>query len=130
VKQGGPRPQPGLPEPPDVLSPEALDEWHRIAPELHRLGYLTRLDTAVLAAYAQSYGRWVIAERALGSKLLSKSRLGADVANPLASLARHAAADTARYAAELGLTPAGRQRLAGIAPAEEAPDPAAKYLGA
>ena len=40
----------------------AQDEWKRIAPILYRLGILTEIDPAVLAAYGQSYGRWLQAE--------------------------------------------------------------------
>src|SRR5262249_36255440 len=31
------------PQPPGCLTGYALDEWHRLAPELHRLGLLTSL---------------------------------------------------------------------------------------
>jgi phage terminase small subunit len=46
-------PQP--PEPPGCLTGYALDEWHRLAPELHRLGLLTSLDVMPLAAYCEAH---------------------------------------------------------------------------
>ena len=33
--------------------------------DLHRIGLLTGIDRAPLAAYCQAYGRWVRAERAI-----------------------------------------------------------------
>lgn len=39
---------------PDWLSPEAKREWARVAPELSRLGLLTKLDMAMLAGFCVS----------------------------------------------------------------------------
>ena len=47
------------------LNSSAKAEWKRLAGEMHRLGILTSLDRAALAAYCQAYGRWVEAERKL-----------------------------------------------------------------
>ncbi len=32
-------------------------EWKRLAQEMHRLGIISQLDRAALAAYCQAYGR-------------------------------------------------------------------------
>lgn len=42
-----------------------LAEWKRIAEALNRIGLLTQVDRAALAAYCQAYGRWMEAERKL-----------------------------------------------------------------
>jgi phage terminase small subunit len=62
---GEPRPQAKIPTCPAHLSPSAKAEWKRLAHMLHRLGVITELDRAALAAYCQAYGRWVEAERKL-----------------------------------------------------------------
>lgn len=41
------------------LSSSASAEWKRLAASLNRIGLLTQVDRAVLAAYCQPYRRWV-----------------------------------------------------------------------
>lgn len=109
------------PEAPSYLVSYACDEWHRVAPELHRLGLLTLLDVHALAAYCQSYARWRTAEELLAKMaerdpttraLLIKDATGNPRQNPLVRTAAHAAGDMLRYAGEFGLTPVARARLA------------------
>jgi P27 family predicted phage terminase small subunit len=122
-----------MPEPPDFLNPAGVDEWHRITKELFRLTLLTVVDIAPLAAYCASYGRWVDTERKLASiraanpdaALLVKGSLGNPIPNPLIKVARYAAMDMVRYAAEFGFTPAARSRI--IAPDPDGPP--SKFAG-
>jgi P27 family predicted phage terminase small subunit len=108
-----------LPEPPDFLNQPALDEWWRIVEELQRLGMLTTFDVTTLAAYCQSWGRWVEAERKIAAlravnpdaALLVKGSLSNLVPNPLIKIARLAAQDMVKYACEFGFTPAARSRI-------------------
>jgi P27 family predicted phage terminase small subunit len=123
-----PEPQPQIPpnppDPPAFLAGYAVDEWYRLAPELHRLGLLTIADVSAFAAYCQSYARWREAEEALarmaakdpaGHALLVRISSGAAV-NPLIKIARLAAQDMVHFAAEFGLTPVARSRIsAGVA---------------
>lgn len=44
-----------LPDPPPYLAAVALEEWHRVASWLHKIGLLSEVDRAALAA--QAYGR-------------------------------------------------------------------------
>src|SRR6266849_6544230 len=76
---------------------------------------------AALAAYCQAYGRCVTAERVIAtmaekdqltSGLMIKTTNGNGIQNPLIGTANKAAADMVRYAAEFGLTPVARARLA------------------
>jgi P27 family predicted phage terminase small subunit len=100
-------------------SPATLaDEWWNVATELHRLGVLTKVDCAPLAAYCYAYGQWRDAAEMLASMANEPARglvilgtLGKAVENPLIYIARKAAADMMRYAAEFGLTPAARSRI-------------------
>ena len=115
-----PRPRPSLPEPPDHLNADALEEWQRVAPLLFQLGLLTAIDRGTLAAMCQAYGRWIQAERALlkmagndplTGGLLMKTSNGNAIQSPLVGTANKAAADYVRYATEFGLTPSARSRV-------------------
>jgi P27 family predicted phage terminase small subunit len=123
--------------PPAHLSVEACVEWERIAEELYSVGLMTPLDRAAVAAYCQAYGRWQQAENALAAMaardelthaLMIKTSNGNAIQNPLVGTANKAAIDMVRYAAELGMTPSARSRIAATPPHEGEADPAAKYL--
>jgi len=43
----------------------AADEWWTTAPELHRLGLLTRLDVPALDCYCHAFGQWQMAAESL-----------------------------------------------------------------
>ncbi len=119
----GREPEPLIPDtppsPPDFLSEAAVNEWWRIAPDLHALGLLTVLDVMPLAAYCQAFAHWIDAERLLAamadkdatSGLLVRGQAGSPIANPLLKVARAAARDMLRVAGEFGLTPGCRSRL-------------------
>jgi phage terminase small subunit len=65
INENEPQPDLSIPAPPPHLSDEAKVEWGRVCDQLYRLKLLSDIDRASLAAYAQAYGRWVQAERAL-----------------------------------------------------------------
>ena len=118
---------PALPTPPPHLSDEAKVEWGRVSEELFKVGLLSGLDRSALAAYCQSYARWVQAERAIGEMarrdqltggLMIKTTNGNAIQNPLVGTANKAAADMVRYAAEFGMTPSARSRIEAAPPAE------------
>jgi P27 family predicted phage terminase small subunit len=119
-----PEPEPAVPdkppEPPAFLSEDAVNEWWRVAPELHALGLFTVIDVMPLAAYCQAYAHWIAAERALAlmaagdprfNGLMIKGSTGSYLGNPLVKIARNAAADMLRFAAEFGMTPRARSYL-------------------
>jgi P27 family predicted phage terminase small subunit len=109
-----------VPDPPEFVVGYAADEWWTVAPELHRLGLLSKIDIAPLAAYCVAYSHWRQAEEALARMAANdplmhgqiiKGRYGDALANPLTNIARKHAGDMVRYAAEFGLSPAGRTRI-------------------
>ena len=115
-----PKVDPGAPEPPEHLSPEAREEWEYMCQRLVDAGIMTLIDRAVLAAYCQSYGRWQVAERLIRdiaerggqwNGLLMKSAKGNPMINPLVGVANVAMRETVRYAVELGMTPSARSRI-------------------
>jgi P27 family predicted phage terminase small subunit len=131
-------PAPGrvLPAPPPELSRDARIEWDRVAGELHRIGVLSGIDRAALAAYCQAYGRWIVAERAIAKMaerdqltegLMIKTTNGNAVQNPLVGTANKAMADMVRYAAEFGMTPSARSRISGQGGESGAPEGFAQF---
>jgi phage terminase small subunit len=60
-----PRPEHIAPSCPRWLPVEAKRKWHQLAPELFRLGLLTRLDSAAFSAFCVIYGRWRAAEEVI-----------------------------------------------------------------
>jgi P27 family predicted phage terminase small subunit len=110
-----------VPDPPDYLDDDAAGEWRRVAPELHRLGLLTLVDTQSLATYCQAYGRWLAAERGIAamaendhklSGLVARNEKGNLIPNPLVIVSREAARDMVKFAVQLGMTPLARMKLA------------------
>jgi len=131
-----PSPERTLPSPPPELSADARAEWDRVAGELHRIGVLSGIDRAALAAYCQAYGRWVVAERAIAKMaerdqltegLMIKTTNGNAVQNPLVGTANKAMADLVRYAAEFGMTPSARSRISGQSGEADEPDGFAQF---
>jgi P27 family predicted phage terminase small subunit len=119
-----PEPEPELevtvPDPPSYLSGYAADEWCLVATELYRMRLLTKVDTAVLAAYCTSYSRWRMALEALQklaeydpdtSGLIVKAADGNARQNPLVKIMSDAADDMLAFAGEFGLTPVARTRI-------------------
>jgi P27 family predicted phage terminase small subunit len=125
-----------VPEPQPFIAGYAADEWRRTAPELHRLGLLTRIDVPALAAYCHAFGQWQMAAESLAKMqandpimngMIIKTKYGDAAMNPLVTIVRKHAADVVRFAGEFGLTAAARARLAagGYTP----PSPPSKFDG-
>ena len=101
-----------LPDCPMHLNAEARDEWHRLAEVLYRMGVLTTVDRAALAAYCQSWGRWVEAEEKLKTTpMLLKTATGYVQQSPWLSIVNKQLELMGRFMTELGLTPAARSRI-------------------
>src|SRR6266576_4575141 len=58
----------GRPKRPSYLTVEARKEWNRIVPLLAERGTLSRADSAVLAIYCETHGRWVLAQREIAEQ--------------------------------------------------------------
>lgn len=124
-----PTPLDELTDAPPFLLGYAVDEWHRVVPELQRMRIATVVDIQVLAAYCQAYGRWRLAEETItrmgAGDLLSHGMLmktgGVPARNPMLRVAAEAAYEMVRYAGELGFTPVARVRLAGGTPTGDPP---------
>lgn len=117
----------GVPEPPELLDGEALAEWHRVAPELHRRGWLRPVETMALAIYCTSWAEWCRAEAALSRALDDPKARPGDV-RVWQSIVRGAEARTMRAGREFGLTPASRARLPEEPPVVVVPSDADRFF--
>lgn len=96
----------------------AREEWDRIIVLLEQYKLITDLDTAALALYCASYGRWQDAEDRIqeekkrgGDGLIVKSPSGYPIQNPYLAIANRAMEDCHRYLQQFGLSPAARTRV-------------------
>lgn len=122
LPENEPKPKPLAPERPRWLTHEGRREWDRVVPELEKLGLLTVVDGAALAAYCQSYEIMVQAKRELRAHIrehkkttISFTNQGgftSEVPHPAVRMFRDAAATMRSFMTEFGLTPASRVRLA------------------
>lgn len=115
---------------PEWLSADAKDEWARVAPELTRMGLLTMVDTAALAAYCVAYGRWKEAELQIvreGHTFVTAA--GYVAQHPAVGIANKAMEQIHKFCKEFGLTPSSRGRMTVPGKAEEL-NPMAQLLGA
>jgi len=101
-----------LPRCPPHLTDVARKEWRRLAKPLHDMGVLSVTDRAALAAYCQSWARWVEAEEHLqkGPPLI-KAPSGYVQQSPWLGIANKQLEIMGRFMAELGLSPSARARL-------------------
>jgi len=112
IPENTPKPSPKAPKRPSWLLPEAKREWSRVVPHLERLGLLTVVDRAVLAAYCQAWARYREAEEAIDREgVVRVTEKGYPVQNPAVSIARNMMNQVRAFAAEFGLTPSARGRI-------------------
>jgi P27 family predicted phage terminase small subunit len=124
-----PKPRPRRVSCPAWLSSEAKAEWRRLAPELERLGLLTRLDRSSLAVYCEVFGEWRRAQRVIrerGHMYVTAS--GRVRERPEVAIAGSAVKTMKAYAVEFGLTPSSRSRLSLEEPITEEDDEFVRLL--
>ncbi|TVQ59904.1 MAG: phage terminase small subunit P27 family [Phycisphaerales bacterium] len=107
-----PVPKRGAPTCPAHLSPEAKREWARVVKELDRLGLVTTIDRAALAAYCQLYARWAFAEKHLQDQgYVIETPNGMQMPSPYVSISSKALEQMKAYMVEFGMTPSARTRV-------------------
>lgn len=117
-----PKPAPIAPKCPGHLDAAARREWKRIGPELESLGLLTRIDMAALAAYCQSYSRWIEAEKMIRKHgMLIKSPNGYPQVSPFLTVVNKSIDQMRAFLTEFGMTPAARSRI-DVKPVEDKDD--------
>lgn len=106
------------PECPGHLRGMARTEWDRVVVLLEKFKLITEIDTAALALYCASYGRWQEAELRIqeikdkgGDGLMVKAPSGYPIQNPYLAIANRAMEDCYKYLQQFGLSPAARTRV-------------------
>lgn len=123
-----PKPRPQIPACPRHLNGPARTEWKRISVELARMGLVTQLDRAALAAYCVAWGRWLQAENRLKRQgAVVKTVNGNEIQNPYLAIANRAMAQMKEFLLEFGMTPSARTRVTS-AKAEDTADGKAKFF--
>lgn len=109
------------PQAPEWLTAEARAEWDRVVPGLERLDILKAEDRAVLAAYCETWARFVEATRDIQTNGLtitnhSTRKDGTEsewtTTNPAVGIASAAGRELRSFAAQFGLTPSSEAALA------------------
>ncbi len=111
-----------LPPAPEMLTGFAATEWDRIIPDLYGTGIYADIDESMLVAYCLEYQRWRQATVDLQKMAKTdgvfhgaviKTKSGNLINNPLVGIASTALKNMHRIAAEFGMTPSARARIAG-----------------
>lgn len=101
------------PPPPKEMTAEAKAEWRRVMPVLVDRRSLSPADLAAVERYCEATGDVKIARaRIKQDGEYIKNRLDELKRHPAFTTLRESAAEARRWAAELGLTPASRSRVA------------------
>jgi P27 family predicted phage terminase small subunit len=107
-----PRLQSRIPSCPKHLQGEARREWNRSAGLLRRLGVITELDRAVLAAYCTAYADYVEAVEHLNKTgAVKRSKKGGEYQNLWVPIKKRSMDQMVKFGSELGLTPSSRSRV-------------------
>ena len=100
------------------LSAEAKKEWRRVAPELERVGLLTEVDIALLAAYCDAFGDFQRDEKAMAKLRAEAAGVetnetpnGMVQQHALRGMKRVARADLVKFCHEFGMTPTARSGM-------------------
>lgn len=110
-----PKPATKIPAAPDHLDKAALIEWGRISAELEKMGLISEIDMAALAAYCQAYSRWLDAENQLAEQGLTITTMSGNIIqNPLVRIANKAMLIMHRYLSEFGMTPSSRSKVSAL----------------
>jgi len=110
------------PEPPSWLPAEALAEWHRVVPELLRLGLLKAEDRGTLAAYCTAWATLVKATARLEDEgLTTGTAAGGLKPHPAVAAAADASRRVVSFGAQFGLTPSSEANV-GVKPDDDADD--------
>lgn len=100
-----------VPVPPKTMSAEAKAEWRRVMPILVERRVLSAADLHAVERFCEAAGDIVAAREAIARDgAYVENRLGELKRHPAFATLREATAESRRWAAELGLTPASRSR--------------------
>ena len=98
-------------KPPTWLPAEAKKVWRRFEPKVRQT--VASLDEALLASFCTTYTQFIEANQILARDglVIKSAKHGGLAKNPACTVLNQSRAALIRIAGELGLTPAGRERL-------------------
>ena len=99
------------PEPPELLRDEALEEWHRVVPELTRLNLTKPIDAAALTVYCLAWQRLCQAQAILDEEGVLHTTSQGRSKHPALMIAEAASKELRAWAGEFGLTPSAENRV-------------------
>ena len=112
LNQNEPKPEKKIPSCPDSIAGEARKEWRRMSRRLARLGLVTEIDRAALAAYCRAWQVWSDAvEEVRKTSAVVKAPNGMPMLNPYLSVELRAAKQMKSFLVEFGMTPSSRSRI-------------------
>jgi len=115
-----PKPDINIPKAPNHISRVALIEWGRITTHLEKLGLISDVSMAALAAYCEAYAEFVETSELLDDEaktkgLRSKYEIttisGNKIQNPLIGIKHTAMKIMKDFLTEFGMTPASVQKV-------------------
>ena len=121
-----PTPEVVIPERPKFLKKEAKKEWNRIAPLLEQQRCLTEIDRALLSAYCMEWQIYVELCRKIKQHTIYTIS-GNLVQDPQIAIKNKALENLRKLAAEFGMSPSSRTRIA-VTPAAKEENPFAKLI--
>ena len=115
LNEDEPEPSVGLPDCPDHLIGEAREEWYRIGKQMVAEKRMAVIYKAALAAYCQSWARWVEAEKQVQEfGTVIKSPKGYLIQSPYLPIANKAWEHMMKALSELGISPTSQARVAKV----------------
>ena len=107
-----PKPTIEIPAMPDHLSEEAQKEWHRITPELFKLGLVSKIDFSLIVMHCESWAIYLEAKRKrIESGLIIRTAQGNAIENPFLSVEKRMIDIMRSIAIEFGMSPASRTKI-------------------
>ncbi len=112
LKKDEVQPDISIPTVPPHLNDVARREWKRISVVLFNLRLLSEIDRTALAAYCQTYGRWVKSENEIKKKGMVVTTINGNmIQSPWVGIANKALQLMHKYLTEFGMTPSARAGL-------------------
>jgi P27 family predicted phage terminase small subunit len=135
LNRNEPKPEPGVPDPPEILDEEGLSVWNQLIPQLKAMGVLTKIDGLALSRYCVIWSQWVKATQFIqqhGTTYPLKDGNGkvkCFAQFPQVAIMHKTTQALSRLEAEFGLTPSARTRIdVTIKPPIDPNDPKANYV--
>lgn len=128
IRNNEPKPEQVTPICPSWLDKDGRAEWHRVVPQLEKMGVLAKIDRGALALYCDAWSQFLAVRVMLQSEGMTYSLANGYVQQrPEVSVYHKLQAILKSWTHEFGLTPSARGRMTVGDKAEDA-DPFEAFL--